>query len=94
MCWLADWTHPDRRSGYCKWGSVKTVENLLPEEGQAVMGQTIVSQLHGMFQLESQMISNCYGGEKFGDGIYYRLIYKTVEKKKWEFIILRNIFHL
>ncbi len=73
---------------------LKQWENLLPEEGQAVMGQTIVSQLHDMFQLESQMISNCYGGEKFGDGIYYRLIYKTVEKKKWEFLILRNIFHL
>lgn len=67
---------------------LKQWENLLPEEEQAVMGQTIVSQLHSMFQLEPQMISNCYGGEKFGDGIYYRLIYKTVEKKKWEFLMV------
>ena len=26
--------------------------------------------------------------EKFGDGIYYRLIYSTREKKKWEFLLV------
>lgn len=52
------------------------------------MGQAIVSQLHSMFQLEPRMISNCYGGEKFGDGIYYRLIYSTREKKRWEFFLI------
>lgn len=67
---------------------LKQWENLAPEEEQAVMGQTIVSQLHTMFQLESKMISNCYGGEKFGDGIYYRLIYRTREKKKWEIFLV------
>ncbi len=68
--------------------NVKQWENLLPEEEQAVMGQAIVSQLHSMFQLEPRMISNCYGGEKFGDGIYYRLIYSTREKKRWEFFLI------
>lgn len=67
---------------------VKQWEKLLPEEEQEVMGQTIVSLLHTMFQLESKMISNCYGGEKFGDGIYYRLVYKTREKKRWEFLLV------
>lgn len=67
---------------------VKQWENLLPEEEQEVMGQTIVSRLHTMFQLESKMISNCYGGEKFGDGIYYRLVYTTREKKRWEFFLV------
>lgn len=67
---------------------VKQWENLLPEEEQEVMGQTIVSRLHTMFQLESKMISNCYGGEKFGDGIYYRLVYRTREKKRWEFLLV------
>lgn len=67
---------------------IKQWENLLPEEEQAVMGQTIVSQLHTMFQLEPQMISNCYGGEKFGDGIYYRLVYTSREKKRWEFLMV------
>lgn len=68
--------------------SLKQWGNLLPEEEQAVMGQTIISQLHSMFQLDSKMISNCYGGEKFGDGIYYRLIYKTRENKRWEFLLV------
>ena len=67
---------------------VKQWENLLPEEEQLVIGQTIVSRLHKMFRLDSQLISNCYGGEKFGDGIYYRLIYSTREKKKWEFLLI------
>lgn len=63
-------------------------ENLLPEEEQAVMGQVIASQLHSMFLLNPQQISNCYGGEKFGNGIYYRLIYETEEKKRWEFFLI------
>lgn len=67
---------------------LKQWENLLPEEEQAVMGQTIVSLLHNMFQLEPKMISNCYGGERFGDGIYYRLIYKTKKNKLWEFLLV------
>ena len=66
----------------------KQWENLLPEEEQAVMGQAIVSRLYGMFRLESTLISNCYGGEKFGDGIYYRLIYSTKDKKRWEFFLV------
>ncbi|NBI86609.1 response regulator [Lachnospiraceae bacterium] len=67
---------------------IKQWENLLPEEEQAVMGQAVISQLHNMFRLDSRLISNCYGGEKFGDGIYYRLIYSTKEKKRWEFFLV------
>lgn len=68
--------------------SIKQWENLMPEEEQAAMGQAIISQLYGMFQLDSRLISNCYGGEKFGEGIYYRLIYNTKEKKRWEFLLV------
>ncbi|MEZ3462216.1 MAG: response regulator [Lachnospiraceae bacterium] len=67
---------------------IKQWEKLLPDEEQAVMGQSIVSQLHSMFRLESHLISNCYGGEKFGSGVYYRLIYTTKEKKRWEFLLV------
>ena len=67
---------------------IKQWENLLPDEEQAIMGQTIVSKLHSMFQLDSKLISNCYGGGKIGDGIYYRLIYTTKEKKRWEFFLI------
>ncbi len=68
--------------------NVKQWENLLPDEEQAIMGQTIVSLLHGMFQLDSQLLSDCYGGEKFGDGIYYRLVYSTKQKKRGEFLLI------
>ena len=68
--------------------TIKQWENLLPEEEQAVMGQAILNQLHGMFQLDSRLISNCYGGEKFGNGIYYRLIYNTEDNKNWEFLLI------
>lgn len=63
-------------------------ENLMSEDEQALMGDVIVSQLYTMFQLDSQLISNCYGGEKFGKAVYYRLVYTTKEKKKWEFLLV------
>lgn len=68
--------------------TMKQWENLLPDEEQAVMGQAIISRLYTMFQLNSKLISNCYGGEKFGNGIYYRLIYITRDKKRWEFMLV------
>ncbi len=68
--------------------TVEKWEKLLPEEEQAVMGQVIVSQLHSMFQLNARLVSNCYGGEKFGNGIYYRLIYATKDNKKCEFLLV------
>lgn len=67
---------------------LKHWENLLPEEEQSAMEQTIASHLQSMFQLKPKMISNCYGGEKFGDGIYYRLIYKNKENKVLEFLMV------
>lgn len=63
-------------------------ENLLPEEEQAVMGQTIAGLLHSMFRLDSHLISNCYAGEKFGDGICCRLVYRDKDGRKWDFFLL------
>lgn len=68
--------------------TLKQWENLVSEEEQAVMSQTISSHIHSLFQLNSHMVSNCYGGEKFGDGIYYRLLYRTKDKKRWEFFVV------
>ena len=67
---------------------IKHWENLLPEEEQAVMGQTIASLLHSMFRLDSRLISNCYAGEKFGDGIYCHLVYNGRDIKKGDFFLL------
>lgn len=41
-----------------------------------------------MFQLESHLISNSYKGDKFGNGVYYRLIYGTKNNEKKQEIIL------
>ena len=68
--------------------TVKHWEKLLPEEEQEVMAQTIISRLYNMFQLDARLISNCYGGEKFGEGIYYRLIYSTKDRQRWEFFLI------
>lgn len=68
--------------------AIKQWEQLLPEEEQAVMKQTVTKLLYQMFQLEAQLISDCYGGEKFGDGIYYRLICSTKGKKRREFFLI------
>ena len=67
---------------------IKQWENLLPEEEQTVMGQTIANLLRSMFQLDSRLISNCYGGEKFGDSICCHLICSGRDKKKWDFFLL------
>lgn len=67
---------------------VRHWEKLLPEEEQAVMGQTIANLLYSMFHLNSQLISNCYAGENFGTEICCRLIYSGREEKRWEFFLL------
>lgn len=65
-----------------KWG------DLLPEEEQTAMGQMIIQLLHDMFMLNAKVVSECYGGEKFGTGIYYRLVYSTKEGKDWEILLV------
>ncbi len=67
---------------------VRHWENLLPEEEQAMMGQTIASLLYSMFRLDSQLISSCYAGENFGDSICCRLVYADRNNKRWEFFLL------
>ena len=67
---------------------VRHWEKLLPEEEQTVMGQTLASLLHSMFRLDSQLISNCYAGESFGDAICCRLLYSGRDRKRWEFFLL------
>ncbi len=65
-----------------KWGE------LLPEDEQAVMKQTIIQLLHDMFQLNARVVSDCYGGERFGDGIYYRLVYGNQQGENWEIFLV------
>lgn len=61
---------------------------LLPEESQAAMEQLIIELLDEMFQLNARLISDSYNGEKFGNGIYYRLVYVSKAGKTWEVILI------
>jgi len=65
-----------------KWG------NLLPEDLQKAMSKTILQLLYELFRLDARVISDRYGGEKFGDGIYYRLSYETKQGKRWDSILV------
>lgn len=62
--------------------------NLMPEEEQFVVKQTIIRLMHEMFQSEAEVVSECYGGERFGNGIYYRLVYGTEKGKQREIIFI------
>lgn len=63
--------------------------DLLPEEELAAMEKVILKLLKNMFQLDAQIISNAYGGEKFGKGVYYRLVYsREQDNKKWEILLV------
>ena len=69
--------------GVSKW------ENLLPKDEHEAIKKVILELLYDMFRLESQVISKTYSGEKFGKGVYYRLVYNTEEDdKKWEIILV------
>lgn len=66
-----------------KWGE------LLPEKDLIVMEEIILELLKNMFRLKAQVISNSYDGERFGKGVYYRLVYsRPQDDKKWEIILV------
>lgn len=62
--------------------------DLLPEEEHKAMKKAIIQLLYDMFQLESHVISESYGGEKFGRGVYYRLVYSTKTGENWEILLV------
>ncbi len=63
-------------------------EKVLPGEELDALKKMIIQLLFDMFHLESQMISSAYRGEKFGKGVYYRLVYGTDQDEKRQEIIL------
>ena len=65
-----------------------TWEHLLPDEELAAIKKLIVQLVFDMFHLESQVISEAYGGEKFGKGVYYRLVYGSSQEEKRQEVIL------
>lgn len=67
---------------------IRKWENLLPGEELAAMKKVIVQLVFDMFHLETQMISDAYNGEKFGRGIYYRMVYGAGQEDQNQEIIL------
>ena len=67
---------------------MSTWEHLLHSEELEAMKKVIVQLVFDMFRLESQAISEAYGGEKFGRGVYYRLVYGTQGDEKRQEVIL------
>ncbi len=63
-------------------------EHCLPGEEVSIIKQVIAEMVFDMFHLESQMISDSYGGEEFGKGVYYRLVYgEKGDEKKQEILL-------
>lgn len=64
-------------------------EELLPMQELESMKTIIKDRLQQMFGLKSWEISETYDGERFGNGIYYRMIYgREQDQKKWEIILV------
>lgn len=70
-------------------GSISRWRELLPGKEQESIKKVIIQLIYDMFRLESHIISETYGGEKFGRGIYYRLVYGTdQEEEKCEILLV------
>lgn len=63
-------------------------EKVLPGKELDALKKVILQLIFDMFHLEAQMISSAYRGEKFGKGVYYRLVYGTDQDEKRQEIIL------
>ena len=70
-------------------GSIDRWIGLLPKEEHEAMKKVIIQLIYDMFRLESHVVSDIYGGEKFGKGVYYRLVYgKEQEEEKCEIFLV------
>lgn len=63
-------------------------EKLLPGEEINALRKAIIQTVFDLFHLESRLISDAYSGERFGNGIYYRLVYSTGQDEQWQEIII------
>lgn len=69
-------------------GCTSNWEKVLPGKELDALKKVILQLIFDMFHLEAQMISSAYRGEKFGKGVYYRLVYGTEQDEKRQEIIL------
>lgn len=57
-------------------------KNRFTAQEQTDIKKVITELIFDMFQLESQLISDTYAGEKFGSGVYYRLVWGCPQEEK------------
>lgn len=63
-------------------------KNTLPSGELATLKKVIAQLVCDMFQLQTRVISDTYGGEEFGEGVYYRLVYgRDSDAKRLEIIL-------
>lgn len=62
--------------------------NLLSGDELTAIKKVLIQLVFDMFHLESHLISDVYGGEKFGHGFYYRLVYEMPQEEKNQEVFL------
>ncbi len=84
--WLIGHTLTEDRAivgeGVSKW------VDLLPEEEREALKKVIIQLVYDMFHLESHVVSETYSGEKFGKGVYYRLVYGAGQEERCEIFLV------
>ena len=67
-------------------------EYLLPGEDQTTIRKIVTQLMYDMFLLRPQMVSDSYRGERFGRGIYYRMLFgsEKTEKKKEIYLVFEE----
>lgn len=68
--------------------NAKTQAAPFPNGQLEALKKIIIQLIFDMFHLESHLISDTYGGEKFGNGVYYRLVYENNQNKEKQEILL------
>ncbi|MCM1159165.1 MAG: response regulator [Bacteroidales bacterium] len=63
-------------------------QNIRSEDELSALEQTIIQILREVFRLESQVISENYGGEDFGKSIYHRLDYRSRTGEKYQVLLV------
>lgn len=57
-------------------------KNRFSAQEQTDIKKVVVQLIFDMFQLEAHLISDTYAGEKFGNGLYYRLVWGCPQEEK------------
>lgn len=57
-------------------------KNLLSGDAQEDVKKVVAQQLFDVFHVEAKLVSDRYGAERFGNGIYYRIVYGTPNSKE------------